>query len=67
MSMLATAPCRPNTQCTKRRAIAAVADLSGHVWTHPNPLHLYRWVSRRNELLRTLGAAVQRPPARRAG
>jgi hypothetical protein len=32
-------------------------DVAGRVWAHHNPAELYRWVSRRNELLRAIDAA----------
>ena len=41
-----------------------VADAAGGVWAHSNPAELYRWVSRRNDLLGTIAAAFRRPPSR---
>ena len=38
-------------------SVIAIADADGVVWAHPNPVELYRWVSRRNELLKTFAAA----------
>lgn len=46
---------------------ATACDITGRVWAHPNPLHLYRWLSRRNELLRTLAATPQSSGRRHAG
>ena len=39
-------------------AQARVSDAAGMVWGHPNPVELYRWVSRRNDLLRTIAEAI---------
>ncbi len=38
-----------------------VADAAGMVWGHSNPAELYRWISRRNDLLRTIAAAFPDP------
>jgi hypothetical protein len=32
-------------------------DAAGRLWRHDNPAELYRWVSRRNDLLRTIAGA----------
>ena len=34
-----------------------VADTAGMVWGHSNPAELYRWISRRNDLLQTISQA----------
>ena len=43
---------------------AAVADAAGMVWGHANPAELYRWISRRNDLLHTIASAVTPASAR---
>jgi hypothetical protein len=52
--MPASSPAGPETRSDIQtfRAI----DLGGRVWEHPNPAELYRFLSARNELLRTIGA-----------
>jgi hypothetical protein len=40
-----------------RTPAAKVVDAAGQAWRHDNPAELYRWVSRRNELLRTIAVA----------
>jgi hypothetical protein len=51
--MYATDPRRDDP----RTSPARVADAAGLVWGHSNPFELYRWVSRRNDLLRTIAVA----------
>lgn len=41
----------------------AVADDAGMIWMHANPAELYRWISRRNALLSTIGVAFDRQAA----
>jgi hypothetical protein len=65
MTLLAQpTPTRSRSAKPSRRADKAhapcVVDAAGGVWTHPNPLHLYHWIDRRNDLLRTLAAAPRR-------
>lgn len=40
-----------------RMSITRAVDAAGRVWLHCNPAELHRWVSRRNELLRTIVVA----------
>jgi hypothetical protein len=40
-----------------RTTASKVADAAGKMWRHDNPAELYRWVSHRNELLKTIDAA----------
>ena len=44
---------------------ARAVDQAGLVWAHPNPLYLYRWIARRDDLLRTI-VAMQRARRRSA-
>jgi hypothetical protein len=41
-----------------RTSASKVVDADGQVWRHDNPAELYRWISRRNELLRTIAVAL---------
>jgi hypothetical protein len=63
--MAVSAPARPAHARTPIR----VVDRGGRVWSHHNPAELYRWVSRRNELLRTIDAVPipDRAPRATAG
>jgi hypothetical protein len=38
---------------------STVRDDAGQVWRHDNPAELYRWVSHRNELIRTIAVATR--------
>lgn len=42
-------------------------DAAGTVWAHANPAELYRWISRRNDLLSTIAVASGRDPISWAG
>jgi hypothetical protein len=55
-TMTATDPRRDD----RRAAAARVADAAGQVWRHSNPAELYRWVCRRNDLLRTIADGADR-------
>lgn len=48
---------------TPAPTLKAVDD-AGQLWRHVNPAELYRWVSRRNELLQTIAVAYHAPIAR---
>ena len=50
-------PSPASTDRTVGSLPVAIADADGMVWAHSNPAELYRWVSRRNELLKTIAAA----------
>ena len=41
----------------------AVTDAAGMVWTHSNPAELYRWISRRNDLLKSIAVAFTNNPS----
>lgn len=43
---------------------AVAADVAGMLWSHSNPAELYRWISRRNDLLRTIADAAPRASGR---
>ena len=47
---------------SRTEASATVADAAGMVWTHANPAELYRWISRRNALLRIVDSITSRNP-----
>jgi hypothetical protein len=51
--MNSTDPRRDNHPISRTKVI----DDAGAVWWHSNPAELYRWVCRRNELLRTIAHA----------
>jgi hypothetical protein len=46
-----------NTDREQDRPPTAAVDLAGHVWRHPNPVELFRFLISRNDLLRTIGAS----------
>lgn len=41
----------------------AVADTAGMVWAHSNPAELYRWISLRNDLLKSISVAFNQGPS----
>ena len=51
----------------RRVAPTAVADSAGMVWTHSNPVELYRWILRRNALLSAIDVAFARTPPSLSG
>ena len=57
---MTTNPDRAQARVRPRRAARAVVatDAAGMAWGHANPAELYRWLARRNALLRTIAAAV---------
>jgi hypothetical protein len=54
-----------NRPVANRPMASTVRDDAGLVWRHDNPAELYRWVSHRNDLIRTIAVAT-RPVANRA-
>jgi hypothetical protein len=55
---MTASPRRPRLEA---RTPTRVVDRSGQVWVHPDPLHLHRWIARRNELLRVVAVAAGHP------